>query len=71
MIAAIYARKSTDQRKPGRERIAAAGPSSYEARQRCIEATPVGETYARLRQTEKDLAAVIASLGIVLPVVEL
>jgi len=42
----------------------------YEARQRCIEATLVGEAYARLRQTEEDLVAVIASLGIVLPVVE-
>ena len=42
----------------------------YEARQRCIEATLIGETYATLRQTEEDLAAVIASLGIVLPVVE-
>jgi hypothetical protein len=42
----------------------------YEARQRCIESTSFGAAYARLRQTEQELAGTLAASGVILPAVE-
>ncbi len=46
------------------------GEVRYEARQRCIEATPFSDAHARLRQTEQELAGVLSANGVVLPAVE-
>lgn len=66
----VMLRDSIAHEEPHQPAATSTQARRYDARQRCIEAATFGAAYARLRQTEQELAGALAANGVVLPVVE-